>query len=374
MKYFLLFSIIIFLSSCNKNKVRIIQTKEINININNDEIIKKPFRFNLNGGVINYKNKDYIFYLDKENSIIKFYSISDENNFSIKLDKSFFDNEKEYNYYNLLTNNNVFYLLSYPNVIYTINKDGNIINTTNINDFSSVYKNPEFDVFRQAPILDSKGKIYSNIFFNTQTYLDYYKVEKINLEIVKLIKNDFPTIAEINLNKRKISYKMKQPVYLSNYKDLTSTAFILNNSSIYFSFNKSDTIYIYDNEQITKKVLKSKYISKFNKCNHPLDFNLSRKYSIVEPCYISLLKDEKNKFIYRVAKHRAEYLDNDLIRDVTDVDWSIIISDYDMNIIDEIKFNYDNEKYLVYSYKGGFITLKNNKHRIIFNVYKIQNK
>ncbi len=373
----ILTSIVLF--SCNsKSKINIEKTKEIKINIRDKEKIKKPFRFSYYGGVVKLNSLDYIYCINFDKNNIDFYSITSTENFTIKLDSSIINDGKDA-YYHLSSNNdNKIYLFFYPNKIFELNINGNLINEIDINRFNSKIKSPEMITFYQQPCIIEGNNVYLNITFNTSTYLEHYNIDKIDEETVFLIQTDFPLIANISLINQEIDYFIYRPKYLIDYAASSSNSFVVQNDNVTVSFNKSDTLYIYNNNNLSSKIVaKSRYVDEFKKLQKSdlLNFNKSRKYAIEEPRYISLIEDKKNNLFYRIARHRASYLVNEeTIRGSSDADWSIMFLDNSLNIIDEKLFDFKKEKYLVYPYNGGFVTLKNDKENITFNVYQVSVK
>lgn len=332
MKILIPFFLLILLFSCNKsqNNNEILYNQfvkdSITLDIDNQlyvSSIKKTF---------NIKQNNFLSVLDNKNNALYIYDAKTFNLIFIK--ENILNCEKiiDYDIHNfdtiyLLKNNN---LLELTDSSFIPNKQ-HYINETSI-EFSDKY---ELFCSIDRPLI-IKGE-YAYIFhypttvLNTKEKIFNYFTKKLELKI------------NIDDNVKIDSYSGFFPqIYKNNIYYSYNPYRVFNDNYEIFSFNICDTVFLVNDKSKITKVVSSNYYTKrdvfdFAKIN---DFNYIKKYFVENPNYEQLLYDKYRKQYYRICKHSLNYENKDgSINIPGDERWSLIVTDSNFNIKNEVLFN-----------------------------------
>jgi len=174
---------------------------------------------------------------------------------------------------------------------------------------------------------------YSDIFItNTESIRDYFaRKTGVSFSLDESISNielfgGFP-----------LSYQ-KGLFYNDFYSKLTKFP----NDNIACSYSCDDSIYLYNQSQNEKKAYflgkKSKDVFMPYALNELRNGNYKRRYIIEEPRYLQLIFDPFTNLVYRVYKHKSDYLVDGKVIENRDIPWTLLVSDLDFTRITEYEF------------------------------------
>ncbi len=161
-----------------------------------------------------------------------------------------------------------------------------------------------------------------------------------------------------------------------NYNDHMPSACFGDNGSINISFGAHHDLFKYkDTILVLEKKVKSKYIDEFKPYpdDKLYDMLFLKTYSIEEPRYTNLIYDCWNKLYYRTVIHRSHF--DDRAKKRSQSNWSIIITDEDFNILDELVFDYSFSPKVFVPTKEGVLLYKSNlssNKNSVLKLYKIE--
>src|SRR5690606_26614167 len=112
-------------------------------------------------------------------------------------------------------------------------------------------------------------------------------------------------------------------------------------NELIFSFPSNDSLFVYKDFKLVKKV----YAGNFKKHEfQPYDVSknnnlaLKRKYNITKPFYQKVVYDSYRNLFYRVFKKESPYLNEDgTVK--RDYNWSLIVLNYNFEVIGELPFS-----------------------------------
>lgn len=112
------------------------------------------------------------------------------------------------------------------------------------------------------------------------------------------------------------------------------------NECIASSFSCDDSIYLYYQTKKSTYFMGSKNTAPFKP--YPLtelrNGNYKRQYTVDEPRYLQLIYDPYTDLIYRVYKHKSDYLVDGKVINDRDIPWSLLVSTTDFSTIEEYQF------------------------------------
>jgi len=324
--------ILSLLFSCNKSQ-------------NNNEILYKQFikdsiRLDIDNRIynnsikktFNIKQNYYLSLLDKGNSTLYIYNVKTFSLIYIK--KNILNCEKiiDYDIHNFDT----IYVLKNKNLLELTDTSFIPHKQYYVNDTSVEFNNKyELSCSIDRPLM-IKGKYayifhYPTTILNTKEKIYNYLTKKLELKI---------NIAD---NAKIVSYSGFFPkIYKKNTFNSYNPYRIFNDNYEIFSFNICDTVFLVNNKSKITKVVASNYYTKrdifdFSKVTN---FNYVKKYFVENPNYEQLLYDKYRKQYYRICKHRLNYENKDGSVNIPgDENWSLIVTDSNFHIQNEILFN-----------------------------------
>ena len=124
------------------------------------------------------------------------------------------------------------------------------------------------------------------------------------------------------------------------YNDFYSKLTELPNNGVAYSFSCDDSIYIYNKNQKEARFFGSGSKKGFKpfSLTELRNGNYKRKYTIEEPRYLQLIYDPYTNLVYRVYKHKSDYLVEGKVVKSSDISWSLLVSDLNFSKITEYEF------------------------------------
>jgi hypothetical protein len=157
-------------------------------------------------------------------------------------------------------------------------------------------------------------------------------------------------------------YKGKFPnIYFRDFYNSFNPYRTFANSSEIFSYEISDSIYVYRNDSLIKKTIKSNYYNKrkafdFSKIHN---FNYIKKYRVENPNYEQLIFDRYTNRLYRICKHATNYKNSDGTLNIPgDENWSIVVTDEAFNETKEIVFESEYSRSNIFVTQSGVLVQK----------------
>ncbi len=185
---------------------------------------------------------------------------------------------------------------------------------------------------------------------DTNKKLEQYYSKRLEL---KICLKDTPAVCE---------YKGKYPkIYFRNFYNSFNPYRTFTNSAEIFSYEISDSIYVYRNDSLIEKSIRSNYYNKrkafdFSKIH---DFNYIKKYRVENPNYEQLIFDRYTNRLYRICKHATNYKKNDGTLNIPgDENWSIVVTDEAFNEIKEIVFESEYSRSSILVTQSGVLIQK----------------
>ncbi|HAG16862.1 MAG TPA: hypothetical protein DCG69_10155 [Bacteroidales bacterium] len=124
------------------------------------------------------------------------------------------------------------------------------------------------------------------------------------------------------------------------YNDFYSKFVKFPDESIANSFSCDDSIYLYHQTKKSTYFMGSKNAAPFKP--YPLtelrNGNYKRQYTVEEPRYLQLIYDPFTDLVYRVYKHKSDYLVDGKVINDRDIPWSLLVSTTDFSTIEEYEF------------------------------------
>jgi hypothetical protein len=199
-------------------------------------------------------------------------------------------------------------------------------------------------------LLDNASKTIG--FGTTKERLEYYQKVKPLLMI---------DILPEGINHKAFGIWPKEYVATGNgYDDPYAKACFGHNNHVCVSFGADHNLYLYnDTALIYSKNNKSNYINNFKAYPDEKQFDMSylREYTQSEPKYTNLIFDPWKKMYYRTVKH--SFLNATTGYEVKSF-WSVIITDDELNIIGECKFDYQYDPNVFIPTPFGILLMKGN--------------
>ncbi|MCD6178854.1 MAG: hypothetical protein J7K39_03020 [Bacteroidales bacterium] len=124
------------------------------------------------------------------------------------------------------------------------------------------------------------------------------------------------------------------------YNDFYSKLTELPNNGVAYSFSCDDSIYIYNKNQKEARFFGSGSKKGFKpfSLTELRNGNYKRKYTLEEPRYLQLIYDPYTNLVYRVYKHKSDYLVEGKVVKSIDISWSLLVSDLNFSEITEYEF------------------------------------
>jgi len=177
-------------------------------------------------------------------------------------------------------------------------------------------------------------KYYNDIYLKDKHSFKEYFSRDIN-SVLKL----YDSLAQPIYSIGEFPDKYKQNFYYEFFP-----SYCINNSGeLVFSFGIDNNLYVFDKNNTSKVITaKSKYFKR--PTVFPLknlqSFDFIRKYQITEFRYLSLDYDPYFQRYYRIVKHHSELLEDDeTIKNILDIPWSLMVLDKNLKLVREIDFD-----------------------------------
>jgi hypothetical protein len=178
-----------------------------------------------------------------------------------------------------------------------------------------------------------------NIVYFTKAYTDFI------LAKTKDYKKYYsrPMILSINLTDKTTGHFLDAPYSYqkgNSYGDFDIFSCIGEDNQLVFSFPANDSLFIYKDNKLLKKVFASNskkhefvpYDVSKNK-----DLSLKRKYNSTKPFYQKIIYDSYRNLFFRVFKLESSYLDNDG-KVKRDYSWSLVVLNNKFEIVGNLQF------------------------------------
>lgn len=228
-------------------------------------------------------------------------------------------------------------------IVFFSNEDQKLILVDTIGEIVQIINTSEEDIeepYVSVSYFDRTfGYYQNNVFFN-KAYVDFVLSEK--EDYIKYYSR--PMVVSINLLDKTKNHFLKAP---SSYQDGNSFgSFDIYNcvggdNELIFSFPSNDSLFVYKDFKLVKKV----YAGNLKKHEfQPYDVSknnnlaLKRKYNITKPFYQKIVYDSYRNLFFRVFKKESPYLNEDgTVK--RDYNWSLIVLNYNFEVIGELPFN-----------------------------------
>jgi hypothetical protein len=354
-------------TSCHQNTPHLLKIDEISAARNFDEMYKGYFENDSMSCMIKFNTKEKKLYFQSIYDLHKVIAIS--------IDHVLTNIDKRALYtlnFFVQTPDSVF--MSYDDLIFLINGQGNIINSWKLNEYHT-FEDNKLSLSFVTPITFQKGKLNLALTAklkvnNPATSKNYFST--INPVAVLDIVNDSLYILPLSFPE----------VYQTgnNYEDFVPH-FINFQNKLLVSFSVSDSLYIYNYEtKVLEKTIALRSRNYKTPEPYPFDsirnFTFARRYDYSQMRYKNVYYDKQSEFLLRMVSLPTEYIvpGSPTVKRVND--WSLILYDLNNNqVIDELFFNSDDYQPYLLATKRGIMIWKMTPQimdSLKIEIYKIQ--
>jgi len=239
------------------------------------------------------------------------------------------------NYHNF---DSVFFFSDKFNELNLLNGNGEIIGTFSATNDSTMATGMNYGPISlsQLPLIYHDKKIYiitpyGDIFINDSE------------SITKYFRRPAELIIDTKNNALSRTGFFPSNYVSSFYYDFYPLRCLNNNGELVYSFKYNDSLFVYKNDILLKKVYAG---SKFSSSADPMDiskvFEMSsvKKYNDEQPRYEKVIWDGFRNKYYRVFRHKQSQLNaSGTIKKEKEVVWSLLIFDKQFKFIKEVVFN-----------------------------------
>lgn len=272
---------------------------------------------------------------------------------------------------------------SYTNDFLLLNNQSTILNTLNV-DLGTLYgEKRRIWTFRHNLSIKKENGEYLLFFQTTSPSLDDFQNN--NQSRIKLYSE--PILSCYNFSKNKINYTKGIGIFPNRFLSNDGMYVYHYNVSLnkrnefVFSFYELDSIYIYANNTMYSKPIKSKY--KHNKIVYPKNYNIFDNTIIEENSsktvgYFNHYYDSYRDQYYIIVKKEYKYENDDgTFNKSTDAPWSILILNSKFEQVEEIDMPINYSKHEFFIVPEGIVILdehltEKQPNKSVLVIFKIQ--